>query len=140
MTHAQASLILKEHGIRPTLQRVEIAMIVLSQHWHLTAASLSEKVNKLYPKVARASIFNTLKLFEEKGLLKRIEVSNDETYYDSNIEPHHHVIDKNEKRIYDIHLPSNIENKIKEIMKKEMQKQNLHLPDTLDINVTAFIR
>lgn len=140
MTHTQASLILKEKGIRPTLQRVEIAMVVLSQHWHLTATSLSEKVNELYPKVARASIFNTLKLFEEKGLLKKIELADDETYYDSNVEPHHHVIDKNKKKIYDIDLPKSIENKIKEVMKKEMQKQNLHLPQNLDINITAFIR
>lgn len=140
MTHSQAVDILKEHDIRPTLQRIEVAKAVLNKNWHLTAAALSEEVNKLYPKVARASIFNTIKLFEKQGLLKRIELSAEETYYDSNRKPHHHLIDKKKKKIYDIDLPASLENKIKEMLQKELQKKNISAPADVDINITALVR
>lgn len=139
MEQQKVAQVLQEHGIRPTLQRMEIANILFQKNRHLTAASLSDKVNQAYPKVSRASIFNTIKLFEEKGLLKRMEISEQETYYDSNIKPHHHLIDKEKKEIHDICFSQELESKIKEMMKEEIQKQNIKISKDMEINITAFL-
>lgn len=52
--------------------------------------------------VSRATVYNTLNLFEEKGLLRRYALPNGGIVFDCNIENHHHFIDEDTGVIYDV--------------------------------------
>ena len=83
--------LLKEKDITPTKQRLEIADLIFSKNQHFTAAALIEKVRLAHLPISQATIYNTLCLFESKGLLKTIDLQNDCKFYDTNLNSHHHL-------------------------------------------------
>ena len=94
--------ILKEQGVNPTTQRIEIAHFLLSQPQHLSADEILQQLNREYEQVSQATVYNTLRLFVERGVIRELVVSPDRIYYDSNISSHHHFIDVETGRIHDI--------------------------------------
>lgn len=82
--------LLAKRGIFVTQQRRIIAQALFARDQHLTAEQLYELVNRGPAKVAKATIYNTLGLFSEKGLVREIHVSASKTFYDSNTGRHHH--------------------------------------------------
>ncbi len=81
---------LRDNGIQPTSQRMLVAKELFSKDQHVTADQLYE--NMLYngARVSKATVYNSLKLFVENGLLREIFIDSSRTYYDSNISRHHH--------------------------------------------------
>ena len=67
MKHDEAS-ILREHEINPSAQRIAVARYVLHTDKHPSADEVWTKVKKRYPHISRATVYNTLNLFVEKGL------------------------------------------------------------------------
>jgi Fur family transcriptional regulator, iron response regulator len=82
--------LLAEHGIFITAQRRTIAEVLFARNQHLTAEQLYDLVKKSGAKVSRATVYNTLGLFAEKGLVREIFISASRTFYDSNTHRHHH--------------------------------------------------
>ncbi|HNQ03962.1 MAG TPA: Fur family transcriptional regulator [Thiobacillaceae bacterium] len=81
---------LRAHGIVPTHQRVEIAGVLFSRHEHLSADQILVAVNVRHSETSKATVYNTLKLFLEKGLVREVIVDPSRVFYDSNTAPHHH--------------------------------------------------
>lgn len=79
------------HGINPTPQRVEIARVLLARCTHLSADAVFQAVDKTVAHVSKATVYNTLGLFAQKGLVREVIVDPAKVFYDSNIAPHHHV-------------------------------------------------
>ena len=73
-----------------TAQRRAIADVLFARNQHLTADQLLMLVNETGAKVSKATIYNTLGLFAEKGLVREIHISSAKTFYDSNTSRHHH--------------------------------------------------
>ena len=65
---------LTQHGITPTQQRVEIGLVLLTKCQHLSADQVLERVNASSTIVSKATIYNTLSLFVNKGLAKEVNV------------------------------------------------------------------
>lgn len=82
---------LTAHGINPTPQRVEIARVLLARCTHLSADAVFQSVDKSVAHVSKATVYNTLGLFAQKGLVREVIVDPNKVFYDSNIAPHHHV-------------------------------------------------
>jgi Fur family iron response transcriptional regulator len=79
------------HGINPTRQRVTIGEALFAENQHLTADRVFEIVKERdRTSVSRATVYNTLSLFVEKGLLREVFVDSSRTFYDTNLNPHHH--------------------------------------------------
>jgi Fe2+ or Zn2+ uptake regulation protein len=93
---------LKEHGINPSAQRVAIGQFVLHTNRHPTAEEVLKNVRKKFPMVSRATVYNTLNLFVEKGLLRRCNVPTGNVVFDSHVENHHHFIDESTGVIHDV--------------------------------------
>ncbi len=89
-TRAEVSDLLARYHILATSQRVEIALILLSKPQHLSADQVLVKVNRHGPVVSKATVYNTLKLFAEKGLIRQVIVDASKVFYDPNTAPHHH--------------------------------------------------
>jgi Fur family transcriptional regulator, iron response regulator len=84
---------LRAIGVPVTLQRLEIARVMLSRPVHLSAEQLLAKVRETVPETSRATVYNTLRLFREKNLVKELIVDPERVVYDSNVEPHYHLYD-----------------------------------------------
>ncbi len=93
---------LKQHGIRPSAQRLAVANYVLHTTDHPSAEQVCSEVKKSFPMLSRATTYNTLNLFVRKGLLRQFDLAEGRVVFDANLEPHHHLIDEHSKRIYDI--------------------------------------
>ncbi|WP_457674280.1 Fur family transcriptional regulator [Thiolapillus sp.] len=89
-------------GIYPTSQRRALARILFDRHQHLTADQVYEKARRKNIKVSRATVYNTLNLFVEKGLLREIFVNASHTFYDSNIHPHFHFYNVDDGSLTDM--------------------------------------
>jgi Fur family transcriptional regulator, iron response regulator len=96
------AVLLEMHGIKPSAQRVAIARYVLHTDEHPSADEVWARVKKPFPMVSRATIYNTLNLFVERGLLRHLVLTEGRLVFDSNVERHHHFIDEDTGKIYDL--------------------------------------
>lgn len=78
------------HSILPTPQRLKIAEVLLSKPQHLSAEQIIERLRKSGSQVSKATVYNTLNLFGERGLVKELCVDPERRYYDSSTQVHHH--------------------------------------------------
>jgi len=85
--------LLRRHGISPTHQRIEIARALFSRRQHLSADQVMTIVNARHPETSKATVYNTLKLFREKGLVREVIVDPAKVFYDPNTSEHHHFYD-----------------------------------------------
>ena len=89
-------------GIRPSAQRVAIAAYVLATEEHPSADMVWSRVKATLPVVSRATVYNTLKLFVENGLLQELVLAPGHSVYDPKVEPHHHFLDDISGAIHDV--------------------------------------
>jgi Fe2+ or Zn2+ uptake regulation protein len=94
--------ILTEHGILPSAHRVAVAQYVLTTHDHPSADRVWDRVRDRFPMISRATVYNTLNLFVEKGLLRELHLAEDSVVFDPKLERHHHLIDDETGQIHDI--------------------------------------
>ena len=81
---------LKQYGVMPTSQRIEVASILLARPQHLSADQIIDKLNSRRSCVSKATVYNTLKLFSQQGLVKELNVDSSRKFYDSTTYAHHH--------------------------------------------------
>jgi len=93
---------LRRHGIQPTAQRLFVAQFVLETSSHPTADEVFEKVRRRSPTLSRATVYNTLNLFVEKGLLRPQVVREGALVFDPRVEKHHHFIDEETGEVHDV--------------------------------------
>jgi Fur family iron response transcriptional regulator len=93
---------LRAAGIPPTLQRVEIARIMLSGPIHLSADQVLARVQQTMPEMSRATVYNTLRLFREKKLVRELIVDPERVVFDSNTEPHYHLYNAERGTLTDV--------------------------------------
>jgi Fur family iron response transcriptional regulator len=93
---------LKDAGIQPSAQRLAVAEYVLETAEHPSADQVLAKVQSLVPMLSRATVYNTLNLFVEKGLLRQLVLAEGRVVFDPNLERHHHFIDEDTGQIEDI--------------------------------------
>lgn len=94
---------LKQAGLRPTKQRMQLAALLWSRGCrHITAESLHRESAEADIKVSLATIYNTLHQFTEKNLLREVVIDSGRSYFDTNIEPHHHFLCESTGELSDI--------------------------------------
>jgi len=79
-------------GIKATHQRREIFREVARTDEHPDAETIFGRVRKRIPAVSRDTVYRTLALLEEKGLLNRLELFSGRTRFDARVDRHHHFI------------------------------------------------
>ncbi|HEY3204185.1 MAG TPA: transcriptional repressor [Thermoanaerobaculia bacterium] len=94
--------LLRERGIQPSAQRVAVAQYILFTEEHPSADRVWARVRSRFPMISRATVYNTLNLFVSKGLVREVHLSPNSVVFDANTEAHHHFIDEETGRIYDI--------------------------------------
>jgi len=93
---------LSAHGIQPTTQRVIIAQAMLERCAHYSAEDVFVLVNRESPRVSKATVYNTLGLFAERGLVREVIANPDRVFYDTNTTAHHHFFNTTTGQLIDI--------------------------------------
>ena len=84
---------LREHGIAPSAQRGAIAASVLEASDHPTADQVLARARARLPQLSRATTYATLQLFVERGLLRKLALTEGRIVFDPRTDHHHHLID-----------------------------------------------
>jgi Fur family transcriptional regulator, iron response regulator len=103
-TKEELAELLDRHGVYPTAQRIDVALVILARPQHLSAEQIIAGIRAMGSRVSKATVYNTLNLFCEKGLLRTVEVDPTRHYYDSSTEAHHHFYNVDTGEITDIPL------------------------------------
>ena len=88
--------------IMATPQRLEVAEILLAKPQHLSAEQIIEKLRSHSSTVSKATVYNTLNLFGEKGLVKELVIDSERRFYDSSTHAHHHFYNVDTRELSDI--------------------------------------
>jgi Fur family iron response transcriptional regulator len=94
--------VLRDNGITPTHQRIEIAHALFSRCEHLSADRILAIVNDRACETSKATVYNTLNLFLEKKLIREVIVDPSRVFYDPNTAPHHHFYNIDSGELTDI--------------------------------------
>jgi len=89
-TRDELVTLLREHGINPTHQRIEIAYVLFSRGEHVSADQVLAAVNDRHSETSKATVYNTLNLFLKHRLIREVIVDPSKVFYDPNTVPHHH--------------------------------------------------
>ena len=85
-----------QKGIRLTDQRRLVAKVMSDSHDHPDVDELHKRVNKLDPKISIATVYRTVKLFEEAGVAAKHDFKGTKARYEQAPKEHHdHLIDVN---------------------------------------------
>ena len=101
-THDEIATLLRAREINPTSQRVEIAQLLFTRCEHLSAEEVFALVNGDSVRVSKATVYNTLGLFAERGLVREVIADPSRVFYDPNTTPHHHFYDTSTGKLIDI--------------------------------------
>ena len=93
---------LRAAGIKLTSQRLEIGELVLAEPQHLSAEQIITRLQSRGRRVSKATVYNTLKLFTEHGLVREVSVDPSRQFYDSTTHPHHHFYNVDSGELIDI--------------------------------------
>lgn len=94
---------LADAGLRPTRQRLELASLVFGQgERHISAESLHEEAIRAKVSVSLATVYNTLRHFTDRGLLREVLVAPGKVYFDTNESDHHHFFFEGSGELIDI--------------------------------------
>ncbi len=104
MSYSRHQLIalLRKQGIAPTHQRLEIANVLFGRCEHLAADQILTLVNERHAETSKATVYNTLNLFRDCGLIREVIVDPKRVFYDPNTQPHHHLYNVDTGEITDI--------------------------------------
>ncbi len=94
---------LRNAGLRPTRQRVALGRVLFSKgHRHISAEDLHADAQQAGVRVSLATVYNALHQFTKAGLLREVTIDGTRTYFDTNVEDHHHFVVEGEGRVIDM--------------------------------------
>lgn len=98
---------LAKAGVRPTSKRLALgALLFDGGHRHVTAEKLWLEAQAGPDHVSLATVYNTLNEFVEAGLLRLVDIPAARGVFDTNVAPHHHLLDETTGQLHD--LPSEL--------------------------------
>ena len=97
--------ICRQAGLKVTHQRLEVFGALAQSRDHPSAEEVFEKVKQRLPTIALDTVYRTLALLEQSGVLSRIQLDS-RSRFDPNRTLHHHFVCTECKRIEDFYWPS----------------------------------
>jgi len=112
-------------GVRLTEQRKLVAKVMSESKDHPDVDELHKRVNKLDSKISIATVYRTVKLFEESGIVAKHDFKGDKARYEQTTQEHHdHLIDINTGEITEF-----VNDDIEKLQKKVAEKLGYKLVD-----------
>jgi Fur family peroxide stress response transcriptional regulator len=93
---------LREVGLVPTIQRLAVLEWLSQTREHPTADQVLVAVQKKFPSISRATVYNTLDALTKAGMVLRLSVDPAVARYDADLVPHAHFRCRVCQKVYDI--------------------------------------
>ena len=93
----------KELGIKVTPQRIAIYRELASTDQHPSTETIYKKIKDYYPNISLTTVYRTLETFEKLGLISVVNVLYNAARYDANLDPHHHIVCTECKKVEDVY-------------------------------------
>ena len=106
---AELSELLRERGLRATSQRVVMHRLLRDQARHVSAEELLSEASEKLPGVSLPTVYATLELFEQLGVVRRVNGGGGTLLWDTRADVHHHMICRRCGRIEDMGVPLDLE-------------------------------
>lgn len=111
--------VLRQNNLRPTNQRIAIFNILFKEeNWHFSADIIEKKCSEKGIKISAGTIYNVLNDFYAKGLISKVMIDDDRSWFDTNTSDHYHIYDTKELKLYDIE-PEEIDLSLHKAIKKD---------------------
>ena len=94
---------LQHYEISPTRQRVELAEFLFQRPQHLSAEKILDGVIDAGNRVSRATVYNTMVLFADKGVVREILIDRERVFYDTNTAAHQHLYNVDTGKLSDVY-------------------------------------
>lgn len=94
--------ILKNAGIRPSIQRMAIYSWLCENPIHPDVETVYNALYSIYPSLSKTTVYNTLKLFEEQNIIRSIKIEDDKLRFDAEMKNHLHFKCNGCNNIFDI--------------------------------------
>ncbi len=121
LNYEQVNKLFNKLGLKLTMQRYAILDYLLNTKSHPSAEMIFNELKNKYPTITLSTVYNTLEIFEKKGIIKRVPTFSGTARYDADISPHLHLIISDKGEILDLY-DQDIINMIHQHLK---QKHNL---------------
>ena len=102
---AELAELLRERGLRATSQRVVMHRLLRDRNRHLSAEELLSEASERLPGVSLPTVYATLELFEQLGIVRRVNGGGGTLLWDTRADAHHHMICRRCGRIEDLEAP-----------------------------------
>ncbi len=93
-------------GIHPSYQRLRIYEFLAKNNSHPTVDIIYSSLLKEIPTLSKTTVYNTLNLFHQKGIVYGLTIDENEVRYDANMKPHAHFKCVQCGHIFDIEIDS----------------------------------
>lgn len=98
----KAKKLLEEKGIRVSIQRVKILQFIRDYSGHPSVDKIYRKLKEEIPTLSRTTVYNAMRIFEEKGIVRQLSVKDEEVCFDYITDNHAHFICNECGKIYDL--------------------------------------
>jgi Fe2+ or Zn2+ uptake regulation protein len=106
---AELAELLRERGLRATSQRVVMHRLLRDRNRHVSAEELLSEASQRLPGVSLPTVYATLELFEQLGVVRRVNGGGGTLVWDTRADAHHHMICRDCGRIEDMETPLDLD-------------------------------
>lgn len=100
--------ILSKSGIKPSLHRMKILDYLVRMKNHPTVDTIYSDISGDIPTLSKTTVYNTLKTFQECGVVQAITIEDNEVKYDVIVDKHAHFKCCECGRLYDIPMDTKV--------------------------------
>lgn len=90
-TDQQIRELLSDRGIKVTPQRIAV-YTALAELGHASAEQIAARVHDSFPTITIGTIYNVLECFSSKGVISKLNTSDNKMYFDISVHDHHHIL------------------------------------------------
>ncbi|MGQ9621712.1 MAG: Fur family transcriptional regulator [Bacteroidales bacterium] len=121
MADKTAIKILMDHGLKVTPQRTLLLQTIMSFDDHPSTDVIFDYIRFNFPNISLATVYNTLKLFSQKGIIKKFLTAENTTRYDTIKKKHHHIYYSDSDKLEDFE-DKELDKLLKDYFKKKKIK------------------
>jgi Fur family transcriptional regulator, peroxide stress response regulator len=90
MDTSEIKNILSKNGVKPSLHRMKVLEYLMRMKNHPTVDTIYKNISDDIPTLSKTTVYNTLKTFQESGIVQAITIEDNEVKYDATIDKHAH--------------------------------------------------
>jgi Fur family transcriptional regulator, peroxide stress response regulator len=95
---------LRKNGIKPSFQRIKIFDYLVNNPVHPTVDTIYRSLVNEIPTLSKTTVYNTMSLFIEQGIVQLITIEDNEVRYDADTSVHGHFKCTACQKVLDFHV------------------------------------